>query len=505
MQQLSGLDNTFLTMEAGGQLGHVGSLCMYDVRGLSGPSLISALEKTLQERMHLLPPYRRRLAEVPLGLDHPYWIEDPDFDLDFHLRHIAVPPPGDDEQLAALVARIHGRALDRNRPLWEMYVIEGLASGQVAIYTKIHHCTIDGVSGAEMMQVLLDRVPEGAPVAPPKKPWVPDRLPSGGEMLVRGLGGLVRQPDRIVRTAIRTVRSVTSSNEGLASFVNTLGLDRIPVAGDLLRRRSSEVDADPIPQTPAPRTPFNRSITPHRRFAFFSQPLSDVKRVKSAFGTTLNDVVMAVSAGALRRYLEEKKALPKDPLMAMVPVSVRSEEDKHAYTNRVGSILCTLATDIEDPLQRLRAIHEAMKSAKRAQEAVPANLLQDWTQVATPALVSQAARVIARTKIFDRMNPPFNVVISNVPGPRESLYCAGAQMQTYYPVSAVAEGQGLNITVQSYRDHLDWGLISCRELVPDLWRFKALFAESLEELVKAAEREHPAPAPPKARASAKRA
>jgi diacylglycerol O-acyltransferase len=488
VQQLSGLDNTFLTMEAGGQLGHVGSLCMYDVKGLDGESLYAAIERTLKERLHLLPPYRRRLAEVPLNLDHPYWIEDPDFDLDFHLRHIAVPPPGDDEQLASLVARIHGRALDRARPLWEMYVIEGLASGQVAIYTKIHHCTIDGVSGAEMMQVLLDRVPEGAAVEPPKKAWVPDRIPSGGEMLVRGLGGLVRAPDRVVRMAIRTVRTVTQSNEALASAVNTLGLDRIPIAGDLLRRRTAEVDADPISQTPAPRTPFNRSITPHRRFAFFSQPLGDVKRVKTAAGTTLNDVVMAISAGALRRYLEEKRALPKDPLMAMIPVSIRSEEEKQAYTNRVGSILSTLATDIEDPLERLRRIHEAMKSAKRASEAVPANLLQDWTQVTTPALLAQAARIVARTKIFDRLNPPFNVVISNVPGPRESLYCAGAQMQTFFPVSAVADGQGLNITVQSYRDHLDWGLIACRELVPDLWRFKDLFNESLEELVKAVAR-----------------
>jgi WS/DGAT/MGAT family acyltransferase len=472
-------------MEAGGQLGHVGSLCMYDVSGLKGESLYTAIERTLKERLHLLPPYRRRLAEVPLNLDHPYWIEDPDFDLDFHLRHVAVPAPGDDEQLAQLVARIHGRALDRARPLWEMYVIEGLANGQVALYTKIHHCTIDGVSGAEMMQVLLDRVPEGAPVAPPKKPWVPDRIPSGGEMLVRGLGGLVRAPDRVVRMAIRTVRSVTQSNEALASAVNTLGLDRIPIAGDLLRRRTAEVDADPISQTPAPRTPFNRSITPHRRLAFFSMSLDDVKRVKTAAGTTLNDVVMAISAGALRRYLEEKKALPKEPLMAMIPVSIRSAEERQAYTNRVGSILSTLATDIEDPLERLQRIHEAMASAKRASEAVPANLLQDWTQVATPALLAQAARIVARTKIFDRMNPPFNVVISNVPGPRESLYCAGAVLQTFFPVSAVAEGQGLNITVQSYRDHLDWGLISCRELVPDLWRFKALFAESLEELTKA--------------------
>ncbi len=211
-----------------------------------------------------------------------------------------------------------------------------------------------------------------------------------------------------------------------------------------------------------------------------------MKRVKTAFGTTLNDVVMAISSSALRRYLEEKRALPQDSLVAMVPVSVRSETQRQEYTNRVTSILGTLATDIEDPVERLRAIHEAMKSAKRMQEAVPANLLQDWTQVAAPALMAQAARIVARTKLLDRLNPPFNVVISNVPGPREPLYCSGAEMKTFYPVSAVAEGQGLNITVQSYRDHLDFGLIACRELVPDVWRFKDLFAEGLEELTKRA-------------------
>jgi WS/DGAT/MGAT family acyltransferase len=489
MQQLTGLDTSFLVMEAGGQLGHVGSLCLYDPKGLRGESLVEALGAALLARLPLMPPYRRRLVEVPLGIDRPYWIDDPDFDLDYHMRHIAVPPPGDDQQLGALVARIHGRALDRARPLWEMYVIEGCANGLVAVYTKIHHCTIDGVSGAELLQALLDRRPEGDALPALPEPSEPDVVPGAIEMLGRGVLGLARQPDRIVRTAFRTVRDLGRQPGATGALARSLGLDRLPLAGGFLRRRGPQLDADPIPQAPAPRTPWNRSITPHRRFAFFSLPLASVKRVKGAFGTTLNDVVMAISGAALRRYLLDKRALPEAPLIAMVPVSVRSADQKQEFTNRVTMVLAELATDEEDAVARLRRVSAAMHAAKRMQQAVPANLLQDWTQVTTPALAAQAARIVARTRVMDRLNPPFNVVISNVPGPREPLYCAGAEMKTYYPVSAVADGQGLNITVQSYRDHLDFGLIACRELVPDIWRFKDLFGEALEELEKRAQRE----------------
>jgi WS/DGAT/MGAT family acyltransferase len=439
MQQLTGLDTSFLTMETGGQFGHVGSLALYEVSGLGERSLYDAIGEAINQRIHLLPPYRRRLVEVPLGLDHPYWIEDPDFDLDFHLRHIGLPQPGDDQQLSDLISRIHARPLDRSRPLWEMYVIEGLANGLVGLYTKIHHATIDGVSGAEMTQVLLDRTRGGEPVEPPKPAGRPAAVPSTAEMLARGIVGAALNPGRVVRTAIRTVQSLRNNNEALGALARGYGFDRMPLAGPWLRKRGPQVDADPIPQTPAPKTPFNRSITPHRRWAFFSMPLAEVKRVKSAFDVTLNDVVMAISASALRRYLEEKRALPKDPLIAMVPVSVRSESERQEYTNRVTSILATLATDIEDPVERLQTIHQAMKSAKRMQQAVPANLLSDWSQVAAPALMAQAARIAARTKIVDRMNPPFNVIISNVPGPRETLYCAGAEMRTFFPVSAPAQ------------------------------------------------------------------
>ncbi len=487
MRQLSGLDNSFLVMEAGGQLGHVGSLSFFDPAGLGGRSFKEALRTTLEDRLHLLGPYRRRLVEVPLDLDRPFWIEDPDFDLDFHFRHIAVPPPGDDHQVSELVSRIHARALDRSKPLWELYVIEGLANGRIGLYTKIHHCTIDGVSGAQMTQVLLDRDPHGDVVPLPDEPWHADSIPGTGEMIARGVAGLVSQPGRISRTVYRTARTLWENNEAMGAMARTLGIDQIPLAGGWLRARGPQIDADRIPQTPAPRTSFNRSITSHRRFSFFSMSLPRFKAVKSRLGVTLNDVVMAVSGAALRSYLQERGELPVDPLIAMIPVSVRNESEKNEYANRVTSILGELATDEADPIARIQRIHRAMAESKRMQQAMPATMLTDWTEIATPLLLAQAARIAARTKILDRMNPPFNVIISNVPGPRESLYCGGAEMETYYPVSAVAEGQGLNITVISYRDHLDFGLIACRELVPDVWKFKELFAEGLEELEKAAE------------------
>jgi len=487
VQQLSGLDNSFLVMEAGGTLGHVGSLSFFDPGGLGERSFKEALHATIEDRIHLLGPYRRRLVEVPLDLDRPFWIEDPDFDLDFHFRHIAVPPPGDDHQIAELVSRIHARALDRSKPLWEIYVIEGLANGRVGLYSKIHHCTIDGVSGAQMTQVLFDQDPAGDVVPLPDEPWQPDTIPGTAQMVVRGVVGLISQPGRIARTTYRTARTLWENNEALGAAARMLGIDKLPLAGGWLRSRGPEVDADRIPQTPAPRTPFNRSITAHRRFCFFSMSLPRFKAVKRTLGVTLNDTVMAVSSAALRRYLQELGELPENPLIAMIPVSVRSASEKNQYANRVTSILGELATDEADPILRIQRIHRAMAESKRMQQAIPATMLTDWTEIATPLLLAQAARMAARTKILDRLNPPFNVIISNVPGPREPLYCGGAEMETYYPVSAVAEGQGLNITVISYRDRLDFGVIACRELVPDVWKFKKLFAEGLEELEKAAE------------------
>lgn len=366
-------------------------------------------------------------------------------------------------------------------------MIEGIENDQVGLYSKVHHATVDGVSGAQMMEQLLDPSPEGRrPITEPTQAWVPDSEPTAIEMLLRGAAGAATQPGRMARTLYRTARGVWESNELIGAAARGIGLDRLPLARSYLRHRGAEVDADRIPQSPAPRTPWNRSVSRNRRFAFFSHSLDDYKTVKNALGTTLNDVVMAVTAGALRRYLESHDELPNDPLKAMVPVSIRTEAQRGEYTNRVTSIIAELATDEKDPVVRLQRIHTGMIQAKRMQQATPATMMQDWTEFAMPALLAQAARVATRTKILDRLNPPFNVIISNVPGPRESLYLGGAEMLNYHPVSAITDGQGLNVTVVSYRDHLDFGLISCRELVPDLWDLEAAFEESLAELVRAA-------------------
>jgi diacylglycerol O-acyltransferase len=241
-----------------------------------------------------------------------------------------------------------------------------------------------------------------------------------------------------------------------------------------------------VPARPAPRTPFNRSITPHRRFAFRTLSLSDVQAIKRAFGVSVNDVVLAICAGALRRYLTDRDALPANPLLAMVPVSVRHEQDPGDFSNRVTAVIAVLHTDVADPVERLRGIHRSMAAAKELQRAVPASILSDITQFAPPALFAQAARLAGQIRIADLLNPPFNLTISNVPGPRQKLYLSGALMTHFHPVSVVAEGQGLNITVQSYLDNLDFGLIACRELVPDVWDLCDHLVDASDELLTAA-------------------
>ena len=284
MQQLSGLDNSFLVMEAGGQLGHVGSLIFFDAAGLDGRNFKDVLRSTIEDRLHLLGPYRRRLVEVPLDLDRPFWIEDPDFDMDFHFRHIAVPPPGDEHQVSELVSRIHARALDRKRPLWEIYVIEGLANNRIALYTKIHHCTIDGVSGAQMTQVLLDQDPEGDVIPLPEEGWHPDRIPRTSEMMARGVAGLVTQPGES-----REPRTARHADCGKATKHRWRW--RAPSASTAFRWLegfSARRDPRSMPtgsrKRPPPRPLCNRSITPHRRFSFFSMSLPRFKEVKRTLG-----------------------------------------------------------------------------------------------------------------------------------------------------------------------------------------------------------------------------
>ena len=476
MQQLTGLDASFLAMETHAVFGHVGSVCVLDPSTSPDPVTLEKITKVIADRLHLIPPFRRRLVGVPFGLDQPYWIEDANFDIEYHVRELALPAPGDDKQLAEQAARLHARPLDRNRPLWELYLIHGLAEGRLAIYSKVHHAAIDGVSGGDILTAILDLTPEGRPVEPPLQPWKGESEPGAVSMLTRSAFSLAGQPIRAARMTYALARS-------MPAFAASPGRPRLPVIDKLLGR-----DADLVLQSSglrAPATPFNKAISPHRRFAFRSLPLDDVKTVKNLVGGTVNDVVMALSTGALRRWLIDHDALPEGPLVAAVPVSIRTEAEKGTAGNKVSTMIAPLPTHIADPIERLHACTAAMKSAKEQHGALPATLLSDVTEFAMPALAGQAARLAARVRLLERVNP-FNLFVSNIPGPNIPLFYAGCRLLGYYPLSAIADGQGLNITVCSLSGQMHFGLIADRMLVPDLEVMMGYLAEELEVLTKAA-------------------
>ena len=482
MQQLSGVDASFLYMESPTTFGHVSSLIMYDPKGTDAAGY-EATKQLFAERLHLLEPMRRRLATVPFDLDHPYWIEDPHLDLDFHIRQTAVPPPGTDEQLADLVARLIARPLDRSRPLWELYVIYGHESGNVAQLTKIHHAAIDGVGGAQLLANILDLEPN-APLRPGEVP-PPEPVPSQEQMFVRGLASLATRPYKQGRLAIRMLRELPSVGKAFdwASVAQAVPEPVARVFGAAPRSEEDQpVELSDTGGLTRPSTRFNNKIGPHRRFAFTTVPLADVKAVKTALGVTVNDVVLGMCAGALRTYLDKKGELPEESLRCMIPVSVRTEEEANTWGNRVSGMMAALATDVADPVDRLRVIHEETLRAKESLGALPADLLTDAVEFAPPAIFARASRVMARTAIANRIDPPFNLIISNVPGPQFPLYAGEAEMLSYIPVSAIADTQGLNMTIMSYNGRCDFGLVADRDSVPDLWDLCHMLEDALEEL-----------------------
>lgn len=473
MEQLSGLDGGFLAMETSSVYGHVGSVCIVDATVSRGAPRLSLkhLTRFIESRLPLVPVFRRRLVTVPLGLDQPYWIDDATFEITFHIREVALPSPGSDKQLSEQVARLHARPLDRSRPLWEIYLITGLRGKRAAIYSKIHHSAIDGVSGGDILTAVLDLSPEGRPM-PEADAFTGEALPDPALLLGRSVFAMARQSLRVVRVATDLAGTIP----GLANAI-----------GPKLGRRLTGREQDDVLSTPglrAPSTPFNAPLTPHRRCSFTDLPLEEVKRLRVGHGVaglTVNDVVMTLCAGALRRWLELHQALPAAPLIAAVPVSVRTTDQKGTYGNKVSVMLAPLPTNLADPRERLAAMHEAMRGAKDTHGAIPAGLLADVSQFAMPALANQAWRLSAKLKLLERVNP-FNLIISNVPGPNVPLYFAGSKLLAYYPVSALVDGQGLNITVMSYRGNLYFGLIACPQLVPDLDVLAGFLREELDEL-----------------------
>ena len=473
MQQLSGLDAAFLALETATTTGHVGGVCVLDPKTAPEPLTLARLTGVVEQRLPLVPVLRRKLLNVPLGLDQPYWIDDPDFDIEYHIRELALPRPGSEAQLAEQVARLHARPLDRSRPLWEMYLITGLAKRRAALYTKIHHAAVDGISGTELLTVLLDLSPGGRALLP-AEPFTPAPRPGLPRMAALAAAKLAWRPVQTVQVTNGVMRYMPTLAPALSNLVGgMLGLNRGD--GEVITTRPSR----------APATPFNRPVTQHRRVAFRSVDLDSVKTVKNAFGVSVNDVVMSMCAGALRRWLADHNALPELPLVAMIPVSIRDPASSGALGNKISAMLAMLPTHIEDPAMRLQVAHAATRRAKEQQASMPQGLVDQISNFAPPALTARAARVVFATGLLHRV-PPFNLTISNVPGPNIPVYLAGAQLLAHYPISVITDGQGLNITVIGYLGQLHFGLVSCRELLPDIEALAGYLADELDVLLKAA-------------------
>lgn len=463
MKRLTGLDASFLSLETSSSHMHVASLGVYDPSTADGAFSLARLTEIYDGRLHLAPPFRQRLAEVPFGLHHPLWIEDPDFDIRNHVRHTAIPAPGGPDELSNLVSRLVALPLDRSRPLWEIWLIEGLEGGNVGLLSKVHHAAIDGASGNELLVALLDLSPEVVEHVP-EEAWRPDRVPTSAELLTYAATSLARQPARVAKAVARTATA--------ALEVRRMG------------QASSAATLPPAPFT-APRTSFNTAITPRRSYAYTSLHLPTVKAVKHAIGCTVNDVVLGLCGSALRSYLAEGGEMVDGPLVAMVPVSVRSNDERDAMGNKVSSMLTSLATDVDDPIERLQVIHEVMREAKGQQQAIGADTLQEWSEFAAPALLGRAARLYSRMGWAGSHRPLFNVTISNVPGPPFPLFSAGAKLLANYPIGPIFEGAGLNMTVMSYLDQLDFGLLACPDVLDDVWALADGLHGALDELVEA--------------------
>jgi WS/DGAT/MGAT family acyltransferase len=481
MRQLTSLDSQFLALETPRQSGHVASVAILDPSTTpTGDLTLADIQALITDRLPLLPPLRWRLQEVPLGLDYPYWVDDIDFDLDFHVRELGLPTPGSDEQLAEQVARIVSRPLDRSKPLWELYVISGLRSGHIAVLTKIHHAVIDGMSGAEILGLLLDLTPEIREVEPPAT-WGDNELAPGPlGMLARGVLGAARYPLRALRALPSALPNLEETQFSAVPGAAELGriVNRAQRAIDRGDQRVELHD-----RLLAPKTLFSGRVSAHRRFTFGQLSLDDVKAVKNAHGVTVNDVIVSICAGAVRRWLIAHDDLPADPLVAQIPVSVRTEEQIGTFGNRIMLMAAALFTDEADPVARLRRTHAALGDMKQRHRALPASLLTDANHFVPPALFSRAARLTFGLATSRPGRPVWNLVISNVPGPQFPLYLAGAQLVANYPVSVITDGMGLNITVMSYCGHLDVGIVADREQMPDVALLMGWLREELAALM----------------------
>ncbi len=485
-KQLSALDTQFLAIENDRNYGHTGGLAVLDPSTAPGGDLtLQELKDFIDSRLHLIPPFTSRLAQVPFNLDWPYWVKDEHFDIGYHVREIALPAPGDMKQLTDQVGRIYSRQLDRSRPLWELYLIQGLEGGRAAILSKTHHAAVDGMSGSEIMSAIYDLTPEPRTVDPPPAGSGEEAgagAPRGLDLLSHGLTALPRYP---VNLATRMGRILPHADL-LPSVAGMPGSERISRSLSKVRNfvgRNSDGQVIERPPVKAPRGPYGAAVSPHRIFGFGSMSLADIKAVKDAFAVKVNDVVVTLVAGAVRADLARRGELPEQPLVVFVPISVRTEEERGTFGNKVSAMIVALPTHIDDPLERLVFSHENLSIGKENHDALPVEAMRDISTLVPPALHTRAARVATRLSgRFTR--PPWNVIVSNVPGPPVDLYCCGARLEAMYPLSIISDGMGLNVTVMSYRDSVDIGITADREQTPEVQEIVDFMHEELAVLLK---------------------
>jgi diacylglycerol O-acyltransferase len=458
LDRLTPVDASFLHQEGPNSHMHVGGLTIVE-----GPP--PAMEDFLEEirrRLHLVPRYRHKLAHTALDSGRPVWVDDPSFNLEFHIRHSALPGPGSWEQLQDLTARIFSQALDRSRPLWEMWLIEGLQDDRFAVISKTHHSLIDGIAGVDLATVLFDFSPEPPPIRHSGRPWNPHGEPDTADLLAAGLRGAVRAGAELLSGALgalahpeRTLERVREAAEGI---------------GEVLWATLN----------PAPETPLNVEIGPHRRFVGIQARLDDFKLVKNALGGTVNDVVLAVVTGALRSFLIERGVRTEGlELRALVPVSVRTQDERHQLGNRIAAMRGPLPVYIADPIQRLRFVRHAMEGLKESKQALGAEVIAGAQNFAPPTILAQASRLNFSTRLF-------NLIVTNVPGPQFPLYVLGRRMERVFPVAFLPDNHALAIAIMSYCGEMNFGLLGDFDSLPDIGSLGDSIARELATLVELA-------------------
>jgi diacylglycerol O-acyltransferase len=463
MDRLSSTDAAFLEQESERAHMHIGAVLIFE----GPPPGYREFLEHIEARLHLVPRFRQKLAFPPLRTGRPVWIDDPGLNLEYHLRHSSLPSPGDDNQLALLVGRIFSQRLDHSKPLWEMWLIQGLEDNRFALISKTHHALVDGVSGVDLATVLFDANPVPVGITPPVRPWEPKPEPGEVELLARAAEGIAKLPLRAARRLVRTAQNPRENASKAAETAEGVA----EVLWELLN--------------PAPKVPLNQPIGPHRRFRWEHSRLSEFRLIKDAFGGTVNDVVLAVTAGALRTWLQSRGMKVQGlELRALVPVSLRSEDERDMLGNRLAVFRAPLPVYAADPVERLRIVREEMSKLKQSKQVMGAEAIVAFNDFAPPTVLAQASRLNFSTRLF-------NLIVTNVPGPQFPLYMLGRELETVAPVAFLPDKHALSIAIFSYNGNMSFGLLGDFDAAEDIDVVKDGIAASLKELRDAA-RERPA-------------